>query len=363
MEFQVSFNNFAVMGGSASVISKLETQRPAFFLVVDDKVIDTCSCCTEYSSVRKVLVQYIRSGEWQQKVFEQSFGRNIALVQDPSIASHKEFYDFKVSDKVYDELQLLLSNFRESTPNNSYSLLASEEQTTLFKCNIIHSIIFSIISKAFHQSSYYTTWEEQYSRGELNSRIIDDITVSAQSDSFVLSEPAQKSLILLTSMIGECSNNDFLRTLKTDAWLENLVKIFDNLKFGVSVVDVTDVELGNRIVFVNKRLGSMLGHDLIAQSFLELFNGCTQNELCLIDKAIKSAKVLKIGLKCKKKNNNEFLKLLSLIPVFKYGAYRFMVSLHFDATESGVSRDTLKHMSDFEALAPLIFKFPEDCNH
>lgn len=338
------------MGHGPSVLRELKKS-----VFVDQPLLDGSKRMREDPIFRTSFTNYIKSGDWLEKLATFNLGFQIKLPNIVGKYSHA-IYDYSVSAQLSSELKMHGANAIVFEQSSTMSGSMSQSQTisnaseksgvrftesyfdiedfSKFSREQLITIVFSILFPIYMASPAYQRFlTHGIERGRLlsaeESIISNDVgDNSTRVGPSPLIKRAQDILLGCAAYFDECVID---RHLLAPEWTTTLIEALDGHPFGITVTEAHTPP--KHIVFANRAFIHQTGYTMaeLSSASMDLFNGpdTEQPQLAMYRDAVNNNKAVKVGIVRYTKGHRHYVDLMAVRPV---GCYS--VAVHFVSTRS-----------------------------
>lgn len=349
------------MGVCASIQYEGLSGNASSFLL-DQNLIQNSQSCRSRGSRRKAFAKYIKDGTWQEKI-RNRLPRNFLEAKKGSNVK----FGFSLAQLTEIECQ---STGSISNSVTSKSLLLSIDEQRIF--------FLTAITENFLGSKILELWQQNFILSRSNStsgnlRMLNAVSHSISDRNMLVRKEVYRAQDLLSKVAMHFDEDDFSSFLADDSWIQDLIKIVDNLEIPITICDAS---MGPDhsflpLLYANKAWEKMTGcsaTENVEKSLVSLM--CRESEkgqLSMIEEAVNSAIALKVGLTCQRSDGSNFLNLMSFSPVLESnsGKCKLVAVSHIDTMSQSmlklkpsVSEAKLRLADEMMTWLPLIVKIP-----
>lgn len=134
--------------------------------------------------------------------------------------------------------------------------------------------------------------------------------------------------------------------------------ILENSLYGITVCDARAMKAGIPILYCNKTMELITGHDLRGRDFDALLGKDTEVDKCRdLNKAFTSMQPVKMKMTSYRQSGVKFTHLLNIRPIFDVNSRcMYILTLHCDVSSQEFHPDDLKDMDDLMSIIPLLIQ-------
>ena len=310
------------MGGGSSN-SKL------WSLFVNAELVDGSKYLAGDAQFRSVFIEYVRSGQWKDRLSNNSFQEQL---ENESFHSAQlgnvglkyicpPGFDLGMGRQVPETCV-------QSPRKRSFEYVPENLICPGFTTSQLTSIMFSVLYPLFASSPD------------------DDCTPHSSSgfecSAHAVTERAQEILASCAEELSEAEMDEFLEYPK---WVFETSDTFEDFPLSITICDTA--RPGCPIIYANKAFQTQSGYNLVdlIGSGLDILNGPLTQEaqVKLMNEAVKSGQLAKIGVTHYNKKQKPFLNLVAI-----HSCANYSVAVHFTATPTA----RLEDLKVFEASIP-----------